>query len=87
MFQSLLFAVYSEFFPLFVPEEAPRSYHEQPERTHSAIDAILDFHPAVARLAARIRMDWWMPVAHPIQWWRHMIAVNKLLDDLGLSDL
>jgi hypothetical protein len=36
---------------------------------------------------AKLRVDYYMPIFHPVRWWRHMTAVNHLLDDIGWIDL
>lgn len=85
MFQSLLFLVYSAVFPLFISEEAPCQGELGCSR--SKIETILALYPDADQFAARIRMDWLMPVLQPVQWWRHMLAVNRLLEDIGWVDI
>ena len=87
---TILYAIYSAVLPHFVSLEAELRPEPNPESISTKIDAAIgrffDAHPTLARICANIWIGYCFPVVRPVSWWRHMSAVNELLDAVGWLD-
>lgn len=82
LFTTVLFAIYNSIFPHFISEEAELKGGPVAHVTRRAVR-----HPRLARVVAHIQLNYYMPIFQPVMWWRHIIAINKLLDDIGWIDI
>jgi hypothetical protein len=87
VFTNVLYLIYSAIFPYFLPEYAEMRPEPNPDSLWYSlckrVNAFLGGYPEIARAIAHIRLNYYMPIFCPILWWRHIRAVNQLLDDIG----
>jgi len=78
----VLYPVYRAIFPHFFSESAKRRPESHPNslsvRVHGWLENFWRRHPRLAKIHAIIYLDYYLPIVHPIFWWRHMNAVNAL---------
>jgi len=88
---TILYAIYSAIFPYFFSEEAVLKTETDPQsltcRLSDALKRWLDKHPTLARAKAIFVLDYYMPIVHPIRWWRQTNAINQLLELIGWPDV
>jgi hypothetical protein len=69
--------------------EAEMGPEPDPQSISCRIDDIIDRfrrkHPALGRIHAHIWLSYYLPICHPIRWWRHMNAINDLRTMMGLD--
>jgi hypothetical protein len=87
VFTTALYAIYSAIFPYFVPEHAELRPEPDPNalwfQLRERINKFLDGYPELARVIAHTWQNYCLPIFCPILWWRHVRAVNQLLEDIG----
>ena len=78
----VLYIVYSAVFPHFVSVAARRRPEPHPDslrvRMHGLIEKFRDRYPRLAKVHAIIYLDYYLPIFHPIFWWRHTMAISAL---------
>jgi hypothetical protein len=78
----VLYTVYSAVFPHFVSEAARRRPEPHPAslrvRMQRLIEKFRDRYPRLGKVHAIIYLDYYLPIFHPIFWWRHTSAINAL---------
>jgi hypothetical protein len=91
MLSAILFTIYSAVFPSFLPERADLKPEPAPHaitwRRRDRLHVFCMKHRALGRVVGHIQMNYYMPIFHPLLWWRHMRAVNELLDSVGWINL
>jgi hypothetical protein len=87
---TILYTIYCAIFPYFVSEEVAIRPEPEPwpltRRIDSAIERYFNRHPKLARVLTLIYLNYYLPIFHPVFWWRVTKANNELLEELGWFD-